>query len=387
MLALPVVTGLAGFFPSLCLFALYWCYMTFTAFLILEVNLALGDNINLITMAKATLGRAGEMVAWVVYLFLLYLLTTSYLAGGGPILVEFSYRLTGLELPQWAGSLPFLFIFGFFVYEGVKYVDAVNRIMMLGLAIAYLAIAALLLPHINLSLLGYTDWTHSLAAVSIAVTSFGYHIIIPTLTTYMHHNVKELKKVILIGSLIPLLVYIIWEVMTLGVIPIKGNSGIMQGYQQGIDGVQLLTKNIQGSAVSLIAHFFSFFAIVTSFLGVTLSLSDFLADGLHLRKTSGGRLTLFVLTFIPPVLFIFSYPRAFLSALELAGAFGVVILLGLLPPLMAWSGRYRKGLPRPYTVKGGKPALILAILFSSLIIGVEIANKTGLKSCLQMGSG
>ena len=39
MLALPVVTGLAGFIPTALLFILFWAFMLFTAFLILEVNL------------------------------------------------------------------------------------------------------------------------------------------------------------------------------------------------------------------------------------------------------------------------------------------------------------------------------------------------------------
>ena len=378
MLALPVVTGLAGFLPTVCLFVLYWCYMTFTAFLMLEVNLCLGDNINLITMAKKTLGKPGEIVAWVAYLFLLYLLTTAYLAGGGPILQDFVFTLTGSHLPNWAGSLPFLLIFGFFVYEGTKYVDSVNRVMMCGLAIAYVLMAIFITPHISQNYLMHASWKYPLVAVSLVATSFGFHIIIPTLTTYMHHNVRELKKVILIGSMIPLFVYILWEAIALGVIPVEGENGIVEGYRQGVNGVKLLTDNISNPGLSLISQFFSFFAIVTSFLGVTLSLSDFLADGLKIKKTHLGKMIIFVLTFTPPVIIIFTYPRAFLSALEFAGAFGVVILLGLLPPMMAWSRRYVKGMKTPFTAPGGKMALVAAMIFSFLIIGIEIANKTGI---------
>src|SRR5262249_43134285 len=133
MLALPVVTGFAGFIPTVFLFCLYWCYMTFTAFLLLEVNLCIGEKVNLITMARRTLGKGGEIVALITYLFLLYLLTTAYLAGGGPILIDFVSTLTGLQLPDWAGVLPLLIVFGYFVYEGTKYVDSVNRILMVGL--------------------------------------------------------------------------------------------------------------------------------------------------------------------------------------------------------------------------------------------------------------
>jgi tyrosine-specific transport protein len=377
MLALPVVTGLAGFLPTVCLFTLYWVFMTYTAFLLLEVNLWLGDRINMISMAHETLGKVGEAVSWITYLFLLYSLTTAYLAGGGPIVVECVEMITGWSLPLWAGALPLLLIFGFFVYEGTKYVDLVNRVLMLGLTIAYGVMVITITPHIESHLLVRSNWGNIWAAVSIAATSFGFHIIIPTLTTYMHHDPKKLKKVILIGSLIPLCVYIIWEVMTLGVVPLEGAKGILEGYHEGTNGAMLLSEKLGGSTVAVIAQIFSFFAIVTSFMGVTLSLSDFLADGLRIKKTHTGRIVLYVLTFVPPLFFILLSPRAFLSALEYAGAFGVVVLLGLLPPLMVWVGRYRKGFKGPFQVPGGKLALGTAILISLIVIGSEIVNKIG----------
>ena len=69
MLALPVVTGLAGFYPSVALFLAYWLFLTFTAFLMLEVSLWLPPQANLISMARHTLGRWGEAVSWALYSF------------------------------------------------------------------------------------------------------------------------------------------------------------------------------------------------------------------------------------------------------------------------------------------------------------------------------
>jgi tyrosine-specific transport protein len=382
MLALPVVTGLAGLLPTLVLFITYWSYMTFTALLLLEVNLWMGGNVNLITMARRTLGRWGEIVSWITYLFLLYLLTSAYLAGGGPILNEFIRTFSGISLPNWAGPLPLFILFGIFIYKGTKSVDYANRYLMAGLVLAYLAMVVFLFPRIEISLLKHVNWDASLLGVSLIATSFGFHIIIPTLTTYLNRDFKLLKKAILIGSFIPLIVYVVWEIITLGIIPLEGPSGILQGYERGNNGVFLLSTILGNSWISLISQFFSFFAIVTSFLGVTLSLSDFLTDGLHIKKTSGGRLLSFILTFLPPLIFIYTYPRAFLSALEFAGAFGVVILLGLLPTLMVWSGRYRKKYDAEFRVPGGKISLIISGIFSLVVIAIEVANKTGLLDLL-----
>lgn len=377
MLALPVSTGIVGILPTVILFVFCWAYMLYTAFLMLEVNLWMGEGVNLFTMAKNTLGRTGEIICCAAYLFLLYFLTAAYLAGSGPIISDFVGIISGYSLAPWIGALFLLLFFSFFVYEGTSYVDLINRWLMVGLIITYVLMMALITPNVDHNLLKHSEWTNIVFPLSLVVTSFGFHVIIPTLTTYMHRHVSHLKMSFVIGSLVPLMVYIIWDTLALGIIPIHGEDGIISGYKADANGVQLLTNILASPTISVIAQAFSFFAIVTSFLGVTMGLTDFLADGLGIKKKSvKGRVILYVLTFVPPFIFIITYPRAFLTALEYAGAFGVVILLGILPALMTWSGRYYKRFPATYRTPGGKPALIAVIVISLFIIVTEILIKT-----------
>lgn len=386
MLALPIVTGFAGFWPSIVLFIIYWLYMTFTAFLMLEANLWMEEHTNLITMAKKTLGRGGQVLSWLIYLFLLYTLTTAYLAGGGPILIEALESITGWHFPAWTHPLPLLILFGFFVYQGARSVDYVNRLLMLGLVISYLLMVIFLVPHVEGNLLAHSNWNAVWIAISIVSTSFGFHIIIPTLTDYLHRDVKQLRWVLIIGSLIPLFVYMSWELLTLGIIPLQGPLSIEEGYQKGMDGASLLGTYLGRSELSLLAKLFSLFAIVTSFLGVSLSLRDFLADGLRIQKTPKGRLILYLLTFLPPLVITLIDPRAFLNALEYAGAFGVVTLLGLFPVLMVWRGRYVQHRTGEFRAPGGQWALIITLVISLSVIGLEIVNKSGYLNLLSSNS-
>lgn len=375
MLALPVVTGFAGFIPATILFVFYWVFMTFTALLMLEVNLWMGEHTNLITMARHTLGNGGKFVSWVIYLFLLYTLTTAYIAGSGPIFLDFIQQVTGYTLPTWFGPFPLLLLFGLFVYQGARAVDYANRILMIGLAFTFVLMIIFLTPEVKSSLLTHTQWCSVWIAVSIVSTSFGFHIIIPTLTDYLKRDVVQIRKVILIGSAIPLVVYIIWNFLALGIIP---TEELTHGYQNGLDGATILSHLLGRSDLSLVARFFSLFAIITSFLGVSLSLRDFLSDGLNIPKTHKGKAMLYLLTFVPPLLLALTDPRAFLDALEYAGAFGVVTLLAILPILMVWQGRYAQQRTGPFTTPGGKGALIVAMMISLSVIGIEIAYKTGL---------
>lgn len=372
MLALPVVTGFAGLIPSIFLFLIYWVYMIYTAFLTQEVTMWMGPHTNLISMARHTLGKPGEYVSWVVFLFLLYALTTAYIAGAAPLLLQLIEFATGWNWPDWVGGIPLIAIFGFFVYQGTRSVDYINRLLMIGLTAAFILLVFTLLPHVQSSLLARADWPALRFASSVIATSFGFHIIIPSLTFYLDRDSESMKKVILIGGSIPLFIYILWEVLTLGIIPLET---IQEGFERGEDGAKLLAGILNNPVLSVLARCFSFFAIITSFMGVALSLTDFLADGFKIEKTRQGRILLYLLAFIPPFLITLYDPRAFISALEYAGAFGVVILLGILPALMVWSGRYRMHLVSQTRAPGGKLALSAAIVFSLLVIGIEIYNK------------
>ncbi len=378
MLALPVVTGFAGFIPSLFLFVAYWAFMTYTALLILEVNLYVDKRgANMIAMAKATLGLPGELLAWAAYLFLLYALTTAYLAGGGPIFNQFLLELTGLEVPKYLESLPLLFVFGYFVYRGAHTVDWINRMLMVGLVCVYILAVAFLIPHLELPLLTHAVPSLLWVGSSVAATSFGFHIIIPTLTEYLDRDLKKLKSVILIGSAIPLVVYLIWEALVLGIIPLQGPVSITQGFIDGSNGAALLSAYLEEGVLPDLLRVFLLLAIVTSFLGVSTSLTDFLSDGFNIKKTPIGKISLLFLTFGPPLLIAATDPRAFLTALEYAGAFGVVVLLGLLPALMAWRGRVRFSKNGTYRAPGGIVALFVSVAISLFVIIIEILQKIG----------
>jgi len=372
MLALPLATGFAGFLPALLLLIVYWAFMTYTAMLFLEANLWFKGPVNLISLMRETLGRAGELIGWVAYLFLLYALTTAYFAGSAPLFELIAKELFGLDLPSWAAPLPLLMLFGVFIYGGAGMVDAVNRALMAALALSFITLVFSLAFHLDISFLKRCDFSKLGMGLSIAATSFGFHIIIPSLTDYFERDVKMLKSAILVGSLIPLIVYSLWELLTLGIVPLEGKFGIYEGYQSGADSATLLSHHLNSPFISSVAKGFSFFAIITSFMGVSLSLNDFLADGLHIKKHIRGRLVLLVLTFGPPLAITLYDPRAFLSALEYAGAFGVVFLLGLMPSLIVWRGRSLFPERSQYRAPGGNAALLATAVFSVCVIAHEL---------------
>jgi len=372
MLALPITTSFVGFFPSLLIFAICWTIMLASSFCFLDVNLSIEGEVNLVTMAEKTLGGWGKGLSWVVYLLLLYSLTAAYIAGGAPLFQEAIHALSGYQMPLWIAHFALPTLFGGFVYLGTLGVDLLNRFLMLGLVASYLLLVGFLPEHIQTAYYQHTDWNFFLPGLLVVIVSFGYHIIIPTLTTYLNHDKKQLRLTLVIGSILPLIIYILWQVMIIGVIPLSGEISLITAWKQAISVSQPLAQIVQNPAIRIGAHFFSFFAIVTSFLGVSLSLSDFLTDGFKLKKTWEGRLLAILLTFVPPLIFVFTYQRGFIIALEYAAAF-VAILLIFLPAMMAWQLKTH----RCYRSLLGRTVLIFMMLFAFFIVAIDVMEQLG----------
>lgn len=359
MLALPVLTSLGGFIPSLVIYFLCWAFMASTGLLFLEISTWLKKDANIISMASKTLGRGGKWFAWIIYLFLFYCLTLAYIVGTGNLFVELSQQ----QFSQVEASLLFLCIFAPFVYLGTNVVSHLNFWLMIGLGISYLGFVVLGFPHINLQLLSYKDWSLSLMALPVSFTAFAYQGIIPTLFNYMENDVKRTKQVILIGSFTPLIIYIIWQMLILGIVPAYGPGGLKEALELGNNAIYPLKNFLDSPYLYYLGQSFAFFALVTSFFGVTLGLMDFLSDGLKVKKTYKGKLLLCLLIFVPPFVLSIFYPHVFLIALDYAGGIGCALLLGLLPILMTWKGRYILKLGNQPLLKGGKMILGLLFLF------------------------
>ncbi len=376
ILAFPISTGIGGFIPAMAVFTVCWLFMLWAAFIILEVNLSLSGDVNLISMAQTTLGPVGAGIAWVGFLLLLYSLLAAYMTGSGPLFLEGVKGFTGVVLPKWTAPLPILLLFGPFVYISMRAVDYMNRYLMIGLIVTYALMLTLLFGRLDSSLLLRYDLEYSFISFGVIITAFGYHIIIPSLATYLGRDLKKIKLCLFMGSLLPFLTYFLWELLILGTVPVSGEHGIAHALLHGISLSQSLQTILGSPVITLAARLFSIFAIITSFLGVAQSCFDFLKDGFKIRDNKKGRALVWILTFLPPLIFVSVFQKGFVTVLEYAGLI-IAILIGILPILMVWSARYRLKLTSHYHVIGGRGLFVCGLLFYTAIVALVIATHTG----------
>lgn len=375
MLAMPIATARAGFVDTFFTLIVCWGAMLLGALFILEVNLSMPTGANLISMAEKTLGKPGKAITWVSYLFLLYTLLSAYISGGSDVFQSLLF-LIQLTPSTTITTVLFVLVFSLIVYTGIHTVDVVNQVLMYAKLTVFLILLYLIFPHISAEKLSGGSFTYMSSAIMVLITSYGFAIIVPSLRDYFNNDAKVLRRVILIGSLFPLVCYMAWVAAIMGVIPKEGNTGLSALFESehATSGLSVALQNaVHSHSITNFFRFFSSVSMLTAFLGVSLCLFDFLSDGLKLTKKGwqGGVLSAFV--FLPPLLIVLFKPGIYIHALSYAGFFCIILLL-LLPAFMVYKARQQSSLKTPFQVPGGQLPILFVILIGLIILAIGLLD-------------
>lgn len=368
MLGIPLVTYEAGIFPATMITCAVWLFMLATGLLLLEVTLWMEDGSNILSMSKKFLGYKGRALAGCIYLFLYYSLMVAYFSAGTPLLSSFLEGAFGIYLPNMVSNSIFGIIFFIIVTLGLRSVDRVNYLLMIGLVLSFLLLIGSGFHSIDIDYFAFANFKKSFLAAPLLFGAFGYHNVIPSLTTYFKRDGKVMKYGIVIGTTIPLVVYLLWQWVIIGTIP---NELIQHAMEKGAPITHSLMVLTHKPWLRITGQVFSFFAIVTSIMGVAFAMVDFIGDGLKMKREGRSRILLCILTFFPPFLLSSLDPSLFVLALSLAGGFGEAFLNGILPIMMVWNGRYKKRFSSEHRLFGKKQMLGFLFLIALLVIGLE----------------
>ncbi len=379
MLALPLASAGIGFSTSLIIMLGLWALMAFTALLMLELHQYADSSATLHTLAKQILGKKGKWVASFAMLFLFYSLCAAYIAGGG---AQFADRLTqwfNLDVSGSTSTIIFTLIVTLVVTVGTGTVDRVNRVLFGLKLIAMVAVLFFLAPNVTQSYLLSMPIEQGLivAAIPVIFTSFGFHGSIPAIVNYLDGDTSSLRKAIIVGSTIPLVIYIFWQVVTLGVV--SQGALVESGGLSSLIGQ--LSQTVQQSNLGNIVGVFADLALLTSFLGVSLGLFEFLGDTIKGHSEKPNRIIAALITFTPPLGFALFYPQGFIMALGYA-AIALAILAIFLPLIMVVKVRRSENFDGGYRVAGGQGALILTGLAGIGIVSAQVLITLGVLPAL-----
>uniref|UniRef100_A0A0E0LPE4 Amino acid transporter transmembrane domain-containing protein n=1 Tax=Oryza punctata TaxID=4537 RepID=A0A0E0LPE4_ORYPU len=326
ILAIPAVTQEAGFLASAVTCIFCWSYMVVTGLLVAEVNVntmcELGSGgVSLVSMAMRTLGTFGVRTA--------------------------CQRVIG----------------------------AVNGFLVFSILASFTTLVVVASGNLQWSSLLEANFSAAPQSIPIIALSFVYQNVVPVLCTNLEGDLSKVRKAIVVGTAIPLALFLIWDAVILGTLPGLAGDGTI------IDPLEQLRSS--NGTVGPIVEAFSFLAIGTSYIGFVLGLSDFIADLLKLPSGQNKPLP-YLVTLLPPLVLSLLDPEIFFKALDFAGTYGgkdpfilslimnrFLVLFGVFPAAMSWSERYSDDLeaPVPPIVPGGK--VTLSFVMGGALLGLS----------------
>eukprot|EP00241_Pyramimonas_parkeae_P001349 CAMPEP_0114261648 /NCGR_PEP_ID=MMETSP0058-20121206/21274_1 /TAXON_ID=36894 /ORGANISM="Pyramimonas parkeae, CCMP726" /LENGTH=540 /DNA_ID=CAMNT_0001377247 /DNA_START=294 /DNA_END=1916 /DNA_ORIENTATION=- len=363
ILALPATVGPAGFTPTMSVLSSCWLLLLGESLLIAEVNVAImrekewllkehrrpvtsgALTVSITEMAARTLGPWGQRVAAGGYSFTAATMMVAYVAKSGEIYNSIGGHSNGEGAALFCLGMAVMLLKG-----GTKAADYVNRLLSVPLLLAFAYIAVSGGSVADFSTLSYADWDEAKSTVPVIFLCLVYHDLVPVLCSYLGGDIDRIRKAIIFGSVPPLMMFVLWTAVALGMMP-PPDLGIA-----GLDPMTMLAAR-GDPTLAFAVQSFSVAAIVTSAIGTSLALADFVRSALRNSVTSetvsdkvplqawqwwddkGVNATSVMMVFLPPLVISQLNPDIFLDAANFAGAYGMTTLYGVMPPLMAWQMR------------------------------------------------
>lgn len=370
MLAMPLTSAAMGFTMTFLLLFTLWALLTYTSFLFIELHQYEANNAGIATLASRYFGENGRLFVDFILLLFMYALLTAYMTGSGGLLESLlPTSITGNN-PLFAQKLSsFLFAasLGIIVTVGVNLADVTNRFLFAIKILVFIAVLYLLFKNVSFEnlLAKPTDSRLFLSGASIFFMAFGFHICIPTVNEMLNGDIKLVRRATFIGTFSVLVVYLVWQLTTHGVLNQRALLGVLER-SPNLPGLIESFKVTTGSRkISEVVRLFSILAITTSYIGVSLGLANAVRSLLLRFKQKSNRGVIGLLTFTPPIVVGLTYPNIFLSALAYAGVIFAFIGV-ILPVILVFKSR--KEHPNGDHTFGGTPLLIVALILAAIII-------------------
>ncbi|WP_028863971.1 amino acid permease [Psychromonas aquimarina] len=364
MLAIPMVLAQFGLLWGTVLMLLIWLGTTYAALLLLEATIKSGGGIGMNSIARKTLGKQGQLLTNGLLYCLVTCLMIAYIVSAGDLLRQVLGNY-GLELNLLQSQILFTCITGVFVAQGTAAVDKLNRVLFFVMLIVLTITLIYLLPNIsseNFSLVSNDSKVDLIKNSAVLFTSFGFMVVVPSVVKYNSEAThKQLRNMVVIGATIPLFCYLLWLYAVVGNLPVEQ----LVKFSNVSELISVLSQRYEN--IGPVLSLFTGLALLTSFLGVAMSLFDQNRDLFNKNKS-----VTFVITFMLPLMGALLAKDQFIGVLAYAGI--ILVFLAVFVPmamvLKVRSNKFKDLLEEGshYQVAGGRAALLASFTFGGFLL-------------------
>ncbi|MDP3990318.1 MAG: aromatic amino acid transport family protein [archaeon] len=353
ILGIPYTLAKAGFlYGLLVIIAIGLAFILLNLFMG-EVVLRTNKLHQLTGYAELYLGKWGKRIMFFAMIFSLYGALIAYVIGEGAVL----HTLFGVGAP-WMFSLLFFAVTSFIVYRGVHTASIMELIMISLLVIVVTIIGVFSLDKITLQNLQGFSLRSFFLPYGVAVFAYSGLVAVPEMREVLGKNVKKMRKAIIIGSSIPVIIYVLFSLIVVGVVGASNFELLQSNDRIATVALSLYAHPIMGGLANILA----FLSMFTSFLTIALALVWMYHYDYGISRSLSLGLTL-ILPLIVGLLNIAS----FIQVLGVTGAIAGGIQSGF-AVLMFWLAK-KKGTRKPeYTL--GNHYLLGGIFILLFLFGV-----------------
>ena len=347
ILGIPYVVAQAGFLTGMVVLVVLSVAVILINLLLGEIVLSTQGNHQLTGYAEKYFGKIGKYLMFGSVVFGFYGALLAYIIGEGEALAAL------------AGGSPLLYSLIFFafasllVYIGLVIIKRFEFFMTLAIMTIVIIITFLGASAINLDHLREFSLLKLFVPYGVIFFAIGGMSAIPQLRLALKGQEQKVKQAIIIGSVIPFVVYFIFTLLVVGVTGLKTTAIATIGLGQTI-----------GEAMIIFGNLFAVFTMGTSFLTLGLALRDTYKYDLKISHFWAWSLACLV----PLVVFLFGL-HDFVGVIGTVGAVGGGLegLLVLAIYLKLRSLKQRERLPE-YQLS--LPAPVMALLTLIFIGGM-----------------
>ncbi|WP_416427685.1 tryptophan permease [Pseudomonas sp. App30] len=377
MFSLPVMMSGLWFYGSVAMLVLTWFCTLHSGLMILEANLNYPPGASFSTITHDLLGSHWNRINGLSLLFVLYTLTYAYVSASGAV-VHQTAEAMGISVSSRSAGGLFAVGVAVIVWLSTRAVTRMATLMFGAKILTFFLTFGGLLGHVQFATLlpaahdGTSYLPYLLITLPFCMTSFGFHGNVPSLMKHFGKDPQRIQRCLMIGTLVALALYLVWMLCSMGNIPREAFRDIASRGGNIDVLIAVLGKVANTNGVDLLLLLFSNFAVVCSFLGVTLGLFDFLSDALELDDSPLGRFKAALATFAPPITAGMCWPGGFNHAIGYAGLAATVWAV-ITPALLARASRLRFG-NTLYRTWGGSGMIVLILIFGVFTAISQVLN-------------
>ncbi|MBU4481984.1 hypothetical protein KKC16_00865 [Patescibacteria group bacterium] len=345
ILGIPYVFAKAGFWTGVVVLAVITFAMLAMKLMFGEITLRTYGNHQISGYVEKYLGKFWKNLTSIILILAISGSILAYFIGIGEVLAEI------FKGSAFIWGFAFYILASIFLYFGLKLIKNIELIFTGIIFLIVLTILFLSQQHFELGNLANFDFSKLLIPYGVVLFACSGIIAVPEVRKILSRREYLFKKSILLGVLIPSVIYLIFAWIVVGV--------------TGANTTEIATVGlgrIMGYKIIIIGNIFAFFTMATSFLTLGLGLKETFNFDFKIKHVWA-----WLLTIIMPLVIYASGLKNFIQILGLVGALGFGIN-GVIYIFTYWVAR-KKSERHPEYILPKKTTAVISVFLVLIFVG------------------